>query len=428
MLRFVSFTRSTSRSAAGVALVAAFAACSGSVASPGGSTGSGGSTSHPGTGGGGADAGPPACTKLVRTGDLVRVPTTPGTMALQPRLAALAGGRTAVIATIYVPGMGPTELGAVNLDWTTGWPPVSSMPVALADPTAFVAPVGRAAPQGIPLLAPGSPPGVLAFGFADPQKGGWSKLVDVDPQANHAAFLVADGTGAYFVGTAGYTVPGTYATPLHVAAVGTTGTPMVVGPVDLGCPTESMLAAAVATDGGWLLARRIPQGGCPIGLTSIIQVSRFTGAQQQPGEQAEITGGTGDLTLLPRPGGAWLLYPSAPDVLLALRLDAHAKSDLAAVSIAPSLAAPFVFAADALDGGFVVVVGDGSGSSGALTVQVADDHGATIASADLPGVPVTVPSGTLAFDPQTRQVLVAVAMMDDAGPYDAIHVARFSCQ
>jgi hypothetical protein len=354
------------------------------------------------------------CAQLVQTGALTALPTLPDKMALQPRLHSLGKGQMAVVHH-----GGPTGgTATTNIAWTESWPPVISTPFALHDEGGYAAPVGHVGPSGIPLIA-----GVMAFGFADPQKGGWSQLVVTDTNAFGRQFLADDMHDNYFIGmlASGGFPDATMA--LHVGWVGVNGTTSYTGPTDLGCLNQPSTADGIAVPGGWLLARSRAECGQSPPNPPTVTLTRYAGAGAEPQLGAEITlfSAVQRLALVPRPAGAWLLYFQS--ALQGTRLDALGKVELGPVDLV-SMGQPYSFGVDAVDGGLIVAVA----MDNDLKVSVFDDQGMTIASVSLneKDQPYYM-EPQIAFDEGSRQALLAIAMPDGAGSH-RINVARFSCQ
>jgi hypothetical protein len=394
---------------------------------PGGGAGAGGSgaggtgsgATGPGGMGPGGGGGSAPCAQLVQSGALTALPTLPDKMALQPRLHSLGKGQMAVV---HINGGPPSGgLASTSIAWTESWPPVISTPVELYDAPAFAAPVGHVGANGIPLLAVAEP-FETAFGFADPQKGGWSQLVVTDTNTFGAKFLAADASDDYFVGmlVSGGFPDATMA--LQVGRVGVKGTTSYTGPTDLGCLNQPSTADGVAVPGGWLLARSRAECGQAPPNPPTVTVTRFADAEPQVGSELTLFGAVQKLTLVPRPAGAWLLYWQ-PSVLQATRLDALGKVELGPVDLV-SMGQPYNFAADAIDGGLIVAVA----MDNDLKVSVFDDQGVSIASVSLneKDQPYYM-EPQIAFDEGSRQALLAVPMPDETSTYK-INVARFSCQ
>src|SRR5262249_194659 len=147
----------------------------------------------------------------------------------------------------------------------------------------------------------------VAFGFADPLSGGWSELISVEPKGRSPAFVAPGTGGQFFVGvTVNAGIPDSNAAVPHVASVPTEAPPSYTGPIDLGCPIDPFHVDAVATDGGWLLARSTFENGCS-GQAGKIQVTRFSNGKAQPGAELD-SGAFYAPTLVARPSGAWLFY------------------------------------------------------------------------------------------------------------------------
>jgi hypothetical protein len=396
------------------------------------SSGSGGSgpTTASGSGGTGGDVPAPPCKNLVQTGELTGLPSLPNTLSWRPRLRSLGDGQTAIVYTIAVPGMGPQNTVSTNVAWTGAWPPASALPVELVGRPWYKSSAAPSKPKSLGLLGwsdKGAPE--VAFGFADALNGGWTELVSTDPKAVGPAFVAAGEGGQFFVGMAvNAGIPSNNVATPHVGWVATKGTTSYTGPIDLGCPIDPVSADAVAVDGGWLLARSAFDNDC-YGSAGQIRVTRFTDGQPQPDVEID-SGSWEDPVLVPRPGGAWLLYGQSPaGMVVGARLGALGQVELGPLVISgPETGDPRLLAADALDGGLVAVLSDGP-SPTALTIVVTDQEGVAIASAPLDDVSAASEL-QIAFDPTTRQALVALTLPDETGtgPQNRIHVARFSCQ
>jgi hypothetical protein len=401
----------------------------GSGGAPSGSGGSGGAPSGSGgaqSGSGGMGGGAPACTQLVQTGDLLRL-TPEATVAFAPRLHSLGNGQMALVYTLAVPGMGMGAVLSTTLAWTKDWPPPATAPVELIDRPAYAAGVGHDTAKGIALLAiPDGKKVGRAFGFADPQKGGWSQVVTTDEEAFGSAFIAEGTSGNFFVGMAASAGPD-IAAP-HVGWVGTNGAPDYVGPIDLGCPIHHPLKVrAVGMAGGWMLVRNVTKNDCKPGSATKLRVMAFAGEQPQVGVELEFVGYPEPFGLAPRPGGAWLLYYGQIEGFWAAGLDVLGQIEVGPVKLASPYDLVQSFAADAALGGLLLVYPDVSSDPPIqLKVVLMNEQGQPITSAPLTGVPISSDM-QIAFDEATRQALFAVSMQDETG-YFSVGVARFSCQ
>jgi hypothetical protein len=338
------------------------------------------------------------------------------------------------VYTLAIAGIGPIATMSSTIDWTGAWPPVAIGPVELIDIPWYLASAAPKAPTGIALLGKSSTDATsLAFGFADPVNGGFSELGTTTPKVIEK-FITADKEGNFFVGSAAYN--GTGYETFQAGWFTTKGMTSYVGPIDLGCPVfNSDHADGIAVPGGWLFARGL-HGECT-GSKALVRITRFTDGMQQTVGDVDIENDSpSKVDLLPRPGGAWLLYENWNDAnfgFVAARLDASGSVELGPIVLSiPGFQEPIMYAADALDDGLIAVVGgEWLPTSIEYAIAATDEQGVPISSALLSGAvePWSVPQ--IAFDHATRQALVVVVSSPNSSAGESlnrIHVARFSCE
>ncbi|MSP24048.1 MAG: hypothetical protein EXR75_02565 [Myxococcales bacterium] len=381
------------------------------------------------TGGGGA-GGTLACTQLLATGALTKLPSLPAHYTDNPRIHLLADGDLAVIHRAYVDGA--LKLASTRVQWVDDWPPVTTV-AFLLDMTSTSFAVSRNADEkSVAILTRAKASTGLSFGLADPMSGGWSPLFNADASADRA--LVVDaGVQQHFVAME---APGAFTpSPSYQLRVGLK-TPLVEdgywGPLDVACKATPFAASAVATSKNWLFAHTGAQlTSCqdkvPPDASALISIKRVAPGSLLAAATLQVATSPMQLALLPRADGAWLLYLESPETMTAVRLDAFGQVELGPLAVAASAGAEYAFAADRLDDGFIFAMRDDpAGNPPDLRLVVADANAALIAEAWLVDPPPIVTAPQLVFDPVTRQALVVFAGIDASGG-PVLYAARFAC-
>lgn len=379
------------------------------------------------TSGGGAGA-PLVCDKLVLDGPPTIIPTLGSETSDNARFHVLDGAHVAVIHRPYEPGADLLRLGSTTVDWTGVWPPTVEPPVELVKEIGLSFAIDAGPAPLVGLMTSNGLAAPFAFGLADPVIGAWTSKLVLEPSADRATFVRRRG-GEYFLGVG---VPATGAFgPYHRLRVGWLDDGAVRGPYDAGCSTNPVLADAMATPKGWLLARTTPNdfqcdpsspppGAQFVSIDLIVNDSPISGAEIPFGGQSS------QIALMPRPGGAWILYWSGPTTLMGILLDEFGHIAGGPVLLAAASESSFAFAVAPLDDGFAILLYDvlASGPS-ALYVVVKDAFGNTLALGKIDSPPKLTTRPQLAFDPQTRSVLVGYSAIG-AGK-QATYLARFAC-
>jgi hypothetical protein len=368
-----------------------------------------------------------ACANLESNGPLTALPSLgPGTSD-NTRFHWLDKTRMAVVHRPFDNVLG-LRIGSTTIDWTSGWPAGNAAPVELVATADESFAIDRAENPLIGLLAPRvGLPGVW-FGEVDPAVGGWSPSLPVDLTADRATFVRRSVFGEYFLGTS---APGTSPNGSTQFRASFFDGTKLRGPYNAGCSAVPILADALPVPNGWLLARTAPAtpASCsplaPAPAEQSISIDLIANGMPLVGGEVPFGGKTSQLILVPRAEGAWLLYWSDAITLQALSLDGFGKI-LGVVKVATLTENSFAFAADKLDDGLVVVLFDApSEGPTALRVLVLDGQGAPLSSVSIANPPKLTTPPQVAFDPNTRQVLVGFSGIANA--VQSVYLARFAC-
>lgn len=386
----------------------------------------GASANGSGSGAGGGSA--TGCTALASSGPLTAIPSLPPGTSDNTRFHWLDAQRIAVVHRPFDPDKG-LKLGSTVVDWVGAWPPQTSVPVELVGLASESFAIDRDPNPLLGLLAPGAGTLGVSFGTVDPSVGGWIPTLSVDPNADRAVF-VRSGFGQYFLGseTPGASPGGAY----QLRATLTDGK-TVAGPFNAGCHRYRIAADALALPTGWLFARTAPSTSTcnpavPASMDNTVTITRITEMVPMPGAEFELLGSSNQIALVARGvDGGWLVHWSGAATVSALPLDGAGKVAGPPAALHTLTESPFAFAADRLDEGLVLATYDADAAGGPrLRVQVTDGGGKLLSFVELSNPPKPTTPLQVAFEPETRQILVGYSGL--VGAVQSVNLGRFRCE
>jgi hypothetical protein len=408
----------------GVASTSSSASGAGGAGAGGNSTSSASSPASVASGVGGSS---PLCTQLTLEGPPVAIPTLgPGT-ADNPRFHFLDADRVAVVHRPFDSVLG-LRIGSTTVTWTGAWPPPAEPPVELLGQVGLSFAVDRGPDPRLGVLASPSEQLGMWLDVVDPAVGGWKQNLAIDGSADRAVFLRRKGeefmTATVSPGMSSFGA-------FYQLRVAWFDGATLRGPFNAGCSAGAVMADALPTSKGWLLARTSPSAStcspfAPPPPPQAITVDGIVNDMPVAGAEIPFGGQTQQVVLARRQGGAWLLYWAGSKTLMGIALTELGQIAGGPVPLATVTESSFAFAADQLDDGLAILVYDApSAGPTALHVFVKDAFANTLAVGTIASPPKLTTPPQLAFDPATRNVLVGYAAVQ-AGK-QATYLARFAC-